>query len=126
MNTTGNTTHPGSPLHTSSPKRKQESPQHSFRIISSNLQSIRAKKASFMNLVDLAKPDIIVGTESWLRPDIHNSEFTPPGNTVIARKDRRDGYCEVFIMAKSITSYDELYTSKQSELVEISVGRSNN
>jgi hypothetical protein len=42
-------------------------------------QSIRAKKASFMNLVDSAKPDIIVGTESWLRPEIHNSEFTPPG-----------------------------------------------
>jgi hypothetical protein len=39
-----------------------------------------------MNLVDSAKPDIIVGTESWLRPEIHNSEFTPPGYTVRARK----------------------------------------
>ena len=29
-------------------------------------------------------------------------------------------------MAKSITPCDELYTSKQSELVAISVGRSNN
>ena len=130
MNTTGNTTHPGSPPHTSSPKweqkRKQESPQHSFRIISLNLQSICAKKASFMNLVDSAKPDIIFGTESWLRPDMHNSEFTPPGYTVIARRDIQDGYDGVFIMAKSITPCDELYTSKQSELVAISVGRSNN
>ena len=91
-----------------------------------NLQSIRAKKASFMNLVDSAKPDIIVGTESWLRPEIHNSEFTPPGYTVRARRDRQDGYDGVFIMAKSITPCDELYTSKQSELVAISVERSNN
>jgi exonuclease III len=130
MNTTGNTTHPGSPLHTSSPTReqksKQESPQHSFRIISLNLQSIRAKKASFMNLVDSAKPDIIVRTESWLRPDIHNSEFTAPGYTVIARRDRQNGYGRVFIMTKSNTPFDELYTSKQSELVAISVGRNNN
>jgi len=91
-NTTGNTTHPGSPLHTSSSKReqksKQESPQHSVRIISLNLQSNGDKKASFMNIADSAKPDIIVGTESWLHPDIHNSEFTPPGYTVITRRDR--------------------------------------
>jgi exonuclease III len=79
-----------------------------------------------MNLVDSAKPDIIFGTESWLRPDMHNSEFTPPGYTVIARRDIQDGYDGVFIMAKSITPCDELYTSKQSELVAISVGRSNN
>ena len=79
-----------------------------------------------MNLVDSEKPDIIVGTESWLRPDIHNSEITPPGYTVIARRDRQDRYGGVFIMAKSNTPCDELYTSKQSELVAISVGRSNN
>jgi hypothetical protein len=56
---------------------------------------------------------------------LHNSEFTPPGYTVIARRDRQDGYDGVFIMAKSITPCDELYTSKQSELVAISVERSN-
>jgi hypothetical protein len=70
-----------------------------------------------MNLVDSEKPDIIFGTESWLRPDMHNSEFTPPGYTVIARRDIQDGYDGDFIMAKSITPCDELYTSKQSELV---------
>jgi exonuclease III len=79
-----------------------------------------------MNLVDSAKPDIIVGTESWLCPDIHNREITPPGYTVIARRDIQDRYGGVFIMAKSNTPCDELYTSKQSELVVISVGRSNN
>jgi hypothetical protein len=130
MNTTGNTTHPGSSLHTSSPKKeqksKQESPQHSFRIISLNLQSIRAKKASFMNLVDSAKPYIIVGTDSWLLPDMHNGEFMPPGYTAIARRDRQDGYGGVFIMAKSNTPCDELCTSQQSKLVAISVGRRNN
>jgi hypothetical protein len=54
------------------------------------------------------------------------SEFTPPGYTVIARRDRQDGYGGVFILVKSNTPCDELYSSKQSELVAISVGRSNN
>ena len=75
-----------------------------------------------MNLVESANPDIIVGTETWLRPDIHNSEFTPPGYTVIARRDRSDGYGGVFIMSKINIPCDKLYISRESELVAISVG----
>jgi exonuclease III len=80
-----------------------------------------------MNLVDSAKPDIIVGTESWLRPEIHNSEFTPPGYTFIARRDRQDGYDGVFIMAKSITPCDQrvIRTVKWTSLVVHKCNRSN-
>jgi hypothetical protein len=53
-------------------------------------------------------------------------EITPPGYTVIARRDRQDRYGGVFIMAKSNTPCDELCTSQQSKLVAISVGRRNN
>ena len=59
-------------------------------------------------------------TQEW----VHTT--CPPGYIVIARRDRQDGYGRVFIMAKSNTPYDELFTSKQSELLVISVGRSNN
>ena len=33
----------------------------------------------FHCLVDAEKPDIVVGTESWLSSDICNSEVFPPG-----------------------------------------------
>ena len=75
---------------------------NNFCMISLNRQDIRAKKASFMNRVESANPDNIVGTETWLRPDIRNSEFTPQGYTVIDRRDISDGYGEVFIRDCSI------------------------
>jgi len=43
-----------------------------------NFQSIKNKTPEFWNLVDSTKPDIIIGTESWLTPDVHNSEIFPP------------------------------------------------
>ena len=33
-----------------------------------NCQSVKNKKAEFHTIVDSAKPDIILGNESWLRP----------------------------------------------------------
>ena len=125
----GSTSEPGSPLHTSSPKKgpgNSRTKQHSFRIISLNLQSIRAKKASLMNLVDSANPDIVVGTETWLRPDVHDSEFLPPGYVVRSRRDRVDGYGGVIIMTKSSVPCDELYKSKQSELAAVTIRREDN
>ena len=47
-------------------------------------------------MVDSVKPDIIVGTESWLRPDIMNSEIFPSNYTVY-RRDRDTSGGGVFI-----------------------------
>ena len=53
-----------------------------------NCQSIRnIKKPELQNIVDTAKPDIILGCESWLSPDIANSEIFPEGFDAV-RKDR--------------------------------------
>ena len=35
-----------------------------------NCQSLVAKKESFLNLLDLHNPDIVFGSESWLKPNI--------------------------------------------------------
>ena len=35
------------------------------------------KKAELHTIIDLAKPDIILEYESWLTPDIKNSEIFP-------------------------------------------------
>ena len=42
-------------------------------------------------MVDSVKPDIIVGTESWLRPDIMNSEIFPSNYTVYRRDKDTSG-----------------------------------
>ncbi|KAK3092025.1 hypothetical protein FSP39_024520 [Pinctada imbricata] len=118
----------GFPLFTSSPKKSipvTNPNHHRYKIISLNLQSLRAKKASLHNLVDSSQPDIIVGTETWLKSDVHNSEFCPPGYSVRSRRDRPDGYGGVIIMTKSTIPADEIYVSNDSELTAIAVKRGN-
>ena len=46
-----------------------------LKLVVVNCQSILAKKPLFDNFVACYKPDIIVGSESWLKPDIANSEI---------------------------------------------------
>ena len=60
-------------------------------------QSIKNKKAELHTIIDSAKPDIILGNESWLSPDINNSEIFPDSFDAI-RKDRAgDVHGGVFI-----------------------------
>ena len=48
-----------------------------LKILNLNLQSIVNKVQEFHCLLDIENPDIVVGTESWLRSDIANSEVFP-------------------------------------------------
>jgi hypothetical protein len=41
-----------------------------LRILVVNCQSIKNKKQELDNLVETSKPDIMIGTESWLSNDI--------------------------------------------------------
>ena len=50
--------------------------------------------------VDAVKPDIIFGSETWLKPDKGQSEIFPPGFDVY-RKDRNDGYGGVLLAVNS-------------------------
>ena len=43
-----------------------------------NFQSIREKRPLFYTFIDLNKPDIIVGTETWLTAEIHDNEIFSP------------------------------------------------
>ena len=66
-----------------------------FRIVAINF-SVCANKEEFWCLIDAAKPDVIIGSETWLKPDISYSEIFPPGYHVY-RKDRADGYGGVLL-----------------------------
>ena len=72
---------PGAPKDTSSPIHKHCKNQKKhrttnknrkpIRVLNINFQSIRNKKPELIQLIDSAKPDIILGTETWL--DNNNS-----------------------------------------------------
>ena len=97
----------GSPKASSSPiqpkpiksKSKKVNLQHPLRILLMNCQSIKNKKAELHTVIESSKPDIILGTESWLKQDIANSEIFPEEYDAI-RKDRDDGHGGVFIAFK--------------------------
>ena len=62
-----------------------------------NCRSIKNQKAEIHTLIDSAKPDIILGNESWLTPDIKKSEIFPDSFDA-NRKDRvGDAHGGVFI-----------------------------
>jgi len=43
-----------------------------------NCQSVPSKKSCYNNLVDYYVPHIVFGAESWLHPEISNSEIFSP------------------------------------------------
>ena len=50
---------------------------HKLKILNINFQSIVNKVPDFYCLVDTERPDIIVGTESWLSAEIKDNEIFP-------------------------------------------------
>ena len=57
-------------------------------MISLNFQSIKNRKPELDLLLDTTKPDIIIGTETWLDPSITSSEYFPASRYTVYRRDR--------------------------------------
>ena len=107
----------GLPNSTSTPKTTPSLPSaqsaqksRRLRLHNVNFRSVVNKIDQFHAMVDSVKPDIIVGTESWLRPDIMNSEIFPSNYTVY-RHDRDTSGGGVFI---AVT--DEILSTRQQHL----------
>ena len=85
-----------------------------------NCQSIKNKKAELHTIINSAKPDIILGNESWLTSDIKNLEIFPDCFEAV-RKDRAsDAHGGVFIAFKHdlfCTETQELDTNCEMRLV---------
>jgi len=81
-----------------------------------NFQSIKNKKAEVSNLLDAADADIIIGTETWLRPDIKSAEIFPATYSIY-RKDRKDGYGGVLLAVKEDIISEELKMERDIEAV---------
>ena len=100
-----NPTQTSTPAKKKHPKdlRKNDSP---IKITLINFQSIRVKKSLFYTFIDANKPDIIVGTETWLTAEIHDNDIFPPelGYTVYRRDriDKRGGGVIILVNSKFI------------------------
>ena len=92
-------------------------PPRSLRVLSANLGSMSAKRESFWMAVDSCDPDIIVACETWLKPDILNSEIMPPGYNPPQRKDRSDGYGGVLLATKIGIIANEIQIDTNCEIL---------
>lgn len=70
-----------------------------WRTLVVNCQSLKNKGPCFAAAVDYIKPDLILGTESWLDGSVKDSELFPPGYNVY-RKDRNRHGGGVFTAVK--------------------------
>ena len=110
-------------LLSSSPSKNMQPIQSqvsNLRIVAINFQSVCAKKEEFWCLIDAAKPDVIIGSETWLKPDISDSEIFPPGYHVY-RKDRADGYGGVLLGISTSLNSNKIEIETEGEFVAAKV-----
>lgn len=70
-------------------------------------------------MIESTKPDVILGTETWLSYKIRTAEVFPPelGYDVIRRDRKGNAHGGVLIAAITDLSLNHLLTSKDSELI---------
>lgn len=105
-------------------------PNNPLKIALISFQSNRKKKPQFFSFVDSYKPDIIVGTETWLTPDMFDNEYFPPelGFTVyrLDRTDQKGGGVIIFANSNLISDENTEYKSACENLwVQLNITRSN-
>ena len=75
-------------------------------------------------IINTAKPDILIFTETWLNSNISSSEILPPGlQYELFRRDRSDGYGGVAVAVSRSFDAKHLHTAEDCEalFVELDV-----
>ena len=93
-------------------KTKKAKPSSKLKILNINFQSVVNKVPEFHCLIDTEKPYVVIGTESWLSPDISDNGIFPFGYTQFRmdRKSKTSRSGGVFIMVR-----DGLICTEQSQ-----------
>ncbi|XP_053380036.1 uncharacterized protein LOC128548696 [Mercenaria mercenaria] len=117
----------GSPAVASSPKpthtaRKSRNSK-SLRFLCINFQSAKKKAKHIPTLVESARPDVILGTETWLSKDVNSSEiFDESLGFDVYRNDRADNtHGRVLIAVKKELNVTDVKCSKTVELISGSI-----
>ena len=112
-----------SPKHTTKTNNEfhqnRQNGNKNIRILNINFQSLRKKGNLLEALIESSKPDIILGTETWLDSGIKSSEILPPYlNYDIERRDRpSDSHGGVLIAARNELLLSNITRSKNLELI---------
>jgi len=109
------------PIMSSSPKPAKPKPtaKKTLRILNINFQSLRKKGKLLETIIDSTDPDVIIGTETWLDPNIKSSEIIPDfQNYDIERRDRpTDPHGGVMLATKKALLLGNINKSSNIELI---------
>jgi hypothetical protein len=92
----------------------------SLVVLQVNCRSIYNKALELWKLVDTYNPDIIIGTESWLREEIGNTEIFRTDFTTF-RRDRHTPGGDVFICVKNNITFSELWVDDEFKISAVEV-----
>ena len=92
----------------------------SLVVLQVNCRIVYNKAIELWNLVDTYNPDVVIGTELWLKEDINNAEVFMVDFTTY-RKDRTARGGGVFICVKSIIASTELWVDEDYEMIAVEV-----
>ena len=111
-----------SPAAASSPKARNQyitTARKSLRLLTINFQSIRKKGRNIDLLVETTKPDVILGTETWLSQDIPSSYFfnSALGYKVHRRDRPQDPHGGVLLAVKDDIEVLDVERHKELELI---------
>ena len=120
---------PGTPQatsspHTNTPTRLRTPVKDNIKLAIVNCNSVVNKIQEFQTFLSATDPDLVLGTESWLKPEISNSEVFPPEYTIF-RTDRKSDTKKsgggVFILARReyICSEIQVDTDCEFQVVEL-------
>jgi len=100
-----------------------------LRVVNVNFQSIMNKKAALHEFIFIYKPHVMVGTETWLSPNVSNNEvISAEWNYNIYQKDKPDGYGGVIMaICKQINSHEITALEINCKILwtQVSIGNSN-
>ena len=120
---------PGLPQATSSPqqtktRRCRNSLKNNIKLAIINCRSLKNKIPELETFTSLTEPDIVIGTESWLTPDIKNSEVFPSGFSIF-RRDRQFNEKKsgggVFIMTRKPFVCSEIDIKTDCEMLAVNL-----
>ena len=92
-----------------------------MKILVVNCRSVKNKKAELQTMFAEIKPDLVIGTESWLDPSVNSSEYFPDDYHTF-RKDRNLNGGGTFICVSNnfiATEQKDLETECEAVWVQI-------
>ena len=115
------------PVHASTPINKRNAHSKSnipLRVPNINFQSIKRKRHLVNNIIESSKPDIVIGTETWLKPNIHNNEVFPENDNIYC-KDRidKEGGGVLLATKKDFISdeVNDMHVDENSEMIRAKI-----